>query len=209
MDRSGNICYNTLTMGRPASFDQARTLEKIQTEFWDRGYSATSLDDIMTATGLGKGSLYGAFGSKSDMYLMAFTDYCDWAIEDYQQRLRGSDDGAMARLRDLVRTAIRSRSGSRRGCMLAKGTAEVAGRFRDVDRVIERTFKALEGELLGCVRQAQRTGDIDPSRDARTIAVTLLAMLRGIEALKRADIPAASLELVAQGAIDILNSPIR
>jgi len=196
-------------MGRPASFDQARTLEQIQTEFWDRGYSATSLDDIMTATGLGKGSLYGAFGSKSDMYLMAFTDYCDWAIEDYEQRLRGSDDGAMARLRDLVRTAIRSRSGSRRGCMLAKGTAEVAGRFPNVDRVIERTFKALEGELLACVRQAQRTGDIDASRDARTIAVTLLAILRGIEALKRADVPSASLELVAKGAIDILKSPSR
>jgi TetR/AcrR family transcriptional repressor of nem operon len=198
-----------LCMGRPASFDQAEMLETIQSVFWDNGYSATSLDDLMKSTGLGKGSLYGAYGSKQDMYLSAFTDYCDWAIKDAEERLRGSDEGAIMRLRKYIQTAAKGAAGSRRGCMLAKGTAEVAGRFPEVDKVIETTFKAMEGEIVKCVRQAERAGDIDRDRDARTIAVTLLAVVRGMEALGEAGASSASLSLVAQGALGLLKPTSR
>jgi AcrR family transcriptional regulator len=70
-------------MERPASFDRTEMLEKIQSVFWDNGYSATSLDDITQSTGLGKGGLYGAYGSKQAMYLLAVTDYCDWVVGGY------------------------------------------------------------------------------------------------------------------------------
>lgn len=191
-------------MGRPANFDQTETLEALQSLFWDNGYSATSLDDIMNSTGLGKGSLYGAFGNKQEMYRLAFADYCDWAVQNIQERLRGSDEGAIVRLRKYVRAAAKGAAGSRRGCMLAKATAELAGRFPEVDTIIETTFAALEREILQCVRQAQRAGEIDQDRDARTIAVTLLAALRGMEALGKAGVSPASLALVAQGALDLL-----
>ena len=116
-------------MGRPASFDQTEMLETIQSVFWDNGYSATSLDDIMQSTGLGKGSLYGAYGSKQEMFVLAFADYCDWVVADLEARLRGSDADAITRLRAYVQTAAKGGANVRRGCMLAKGTAEVAGRF--------------------------------------------------------------------------------
>lgn len=191
-------------MGRPANFDQTEMLETLQSLFWDNGYAATSLDDITSSTGLGKGSLYGAYGNKQEMYLLAFTDYCEWAIQDIQERLRGSDKDAIARLRKYIRSAAKGGAGSRRGCMLAKATAELAGRFPEVDKLIETTFAALEREILKCVRQAQCGGDIDRDRDARTIAVTLLAIQRGMEALGKAGVSSASLALVAQGALDVL-----
>ncbi len=191
-------------MGRPAKFDQTQMLETIQTVFWDNGYSATSLDDIMTSTGLGKGSLYAAYGNKEDMYVLAFADYCDWAIQDIQERLTGNDAGAIVRLRKYIRAGAKGAASSRRGCMLAKATAEVAGRFPEVDKIIQRTFAALERELARCVRQAQRAGEVAQDRDARTIAVTLLAALRGLESLGKAGISSASLALVAQGALDLL-----
>jgi TetR/AcrR family transcriptional regulator, transcriptional repressor for nem operon len=191
-------------MGRPASFDQAEMLETIQSVFWDNGYSATSLDDIMQSTGLGKGSLYGAYGSKQEMYLLAFTDYCDWAVADVEERLRGSDADAIVRLRAYIQTAAKGGANARRGCMLAKGTAEVAARFPDVDKIIERTFKAMEREIVQCVRQAQSAGDIAADRDARTIGVTLLAVVRGMGSLAQAGTSSASLSLAAQGALGLL-----
>jgi AcrR family transcriptional regulator len=191
-------------MGRPASFDQTETLETIQSVFWDNGYSATSLDDIMQSTGLGKGSLYGAYGSKQEMYLLAFTDYCDWAVADVEERLRGNDADALVRLRAYIQTAAKGGANARRGCMLAKGTAEVAGRFPDVDKIIERTFKAMERAIVQCVRQAQSAGDIAADRDARTIGVTLLAVVRGMGSLAQAGTSPASLSLAAQGALGLL-----
>lgn len=191
-------------MGRPTSFDQADMLETIQKVFWDNGYSATSLDDIMQSTGLGKGSLYGAYGSKQEMYLLAFTDYCDWAVADLEERLRGNDAGAIARLRAYIQSAAKGGASARRGCMLAKGTAEVAGRSPDVDKIIERTFKAMEREIVECVRQAQSVGDIAADRDARTIGVTLLAVVRGMGSLAQAGMSSTSLSLAAQGALGLL-----
>jgi AcrR family transcriptional regulator len=179
-------------------------LETIQSVFWDNGYSATSLDDIMQSTGLGKGSLYGAYGSKQEMYLLAFTDYCDWAVADVEERLRGNDADALVRLRAYIQTAAKGGANARRGCMLAKGTAEVAGRFPDVDKIIERTFKAMEREIVQCVRQAQSAGDIAADRDARTIGVTLLAVIRGMGSLAQAGTSSASLSLAAQGALGLL-----
>ena len=191
-------------MGRPASFDQTEMLERIQSVFWDNGYSATSLDDIMQSTGLGKGSLYGAYGSKQDVYLLAFTDYCDWAVADVEERLRGDDASAIVRLRAYIQAAAKGGANARRGCMLAKGAAEVAGRFPDVDKIIERTFKEMERELVRCVRQAQSAGDITAARDARTIGVTLLAVVRGMGALAQAGTSSATLSLAAQGALGLL-----
>ena len=191
-------------MGRPASFDQTEMLDTIQSVFWDNGYSATSLDDIMQSTGLGKGSLYGAFGSKKEMYLLAFTDYCDWVVADIRKRLRGNDADAIVRLRAYVQTAAKGGANARRGCMLAKGTAEVAGRFPEADKIIERTFKTMEREIVRCVRQAQSARDIAADRDARTIGVTLLAVVRGMGALAQAGTSSASLLLAAQGALGLL-----
>jgi len=123
-------------------------LETIRSVFWDNGYSATSLDDIMQSTGLGKGSLYGAYGSKQEMYLLAFTDYCDWAVADLEERLRGNDADAIVRLRAYIQTAAKGGANARRGCMLAKGTAEVAGRFPDVDKIIERTAGGFHARVV-------------------------------------------------------------
>jgi AcrR family transcriptional regulator len=57
--------------GRPRSFDPAQVLEKARALFWNRGYSATSLDDLAAATGLNRPSLYAAFGDKHALYLAA------------------------------------------------------------------------------------------------------------------------------------------
>jgi TetR/AcrR family transcriptional repressor of nem operon len=54
-------------MGRPREFDFNDTLERAMQTFWAKGYEATSLDDLCAATGLGRSSLYAAFGDKQSL----------------------------------------------------------------------------------------------------------------------------------------------
>lgn len=49
-------------MARPRKFDEQQVLDTARELFWSGGYAATRMEDIAAATGLGKGSLYGAFG---------------------------------------------------------------------------------------------------------------------------------------------------
>jgi len=56
-------------VARPRQFDEEKIIAAVRDLFWRQGYAATSLDDLMQVTGLGKGSIYGAFGDKRNLFL--------------------------------------------------------------------------------------------------------------------------------------------
>lgn len=58
-------------MGRTRSFDEATVVAHAARQFRATGYEATSLDDLLSVTGLHRGSLYQAFGSKRGLFLAA------------------------------------------------------------------------------------------------------------------------------------------
>jgi hypothetical protein len=64
------------------------------------GYAATSLDDLMRVTGLGKGSTYGAFGDKPNFFFAVLKVYADERVVHAQEALN-SDKPAIERLRAL------------------------------------------------------------------------------------------------------------
>ena len=75
-------------MARPRSFDEAAVLRAARDKFWSSGYAGTKVDDIAAATGLGKGSLYGAFGDKHALFLRVYDDYCTEADEGTRRALK-------------------------------------------------------------------------------------------------------------------------
>jgi TetR/AcrR family transcriptional repressor of nem operon len=58
-------------MARPRKFTEEDVVTAARDQFWSAGYAGTSLEDLTEATGLGRGSLYGAFGDKHALYLRA------------------------------------------------------------------------------------------------------------------------------------------
>ncbi|GHG53078.1 TetR family transcriptional regulator [Amycolatopsis acidiphila] len=180
-------------------------------QFWETGYAGTSVLDLTAATGLGKGSLYGAFGDKHQLYLRAFDDYCADAVEGVRKELLDGPGKAIDRLRAHVVGVTKSVIADRthRGCMLAKTTAELGGRDPEAAQRARSTFAALEDLLTACVEEAQRDRDIDPRRDARELGGLLLATLRGIESLGQAGVDRKTLLRTAEAALASLPRPRR
>lgn len=54
-------------MARPREFDVDSAIERAMDVFWSKGYEAASLDDLCTATGLGRSSLSATFGNKREL----------------------------------------------------------------------------------------------------------------------------------------------
>ena len=65
-DRSGTTSLNP--MGRPRAFSESDVVASASAVFARRGFAATSVDDLVRATGVGRASLYGAFGSKDGLF---------------------------------------------------------------------------------------------------------------------------------------------
>ncbi|MFJ8157967.1 TetR/AcrR family transcriptional regulator [Streptomyces sp. NPDC094468] len=196
-------------MARPRKFDEQQVLATAREQFWARGYAATRMDDIAEATGLGKGSLYGAFGGKQDLFHRVFDDYCTSVVDATAQQLRGDDEDAYTRLSAHIHAvaAASVADTAQRGCLLAKGTAELAEHDRTVATRAHTAIETLHALLKDDIAACQRNGDLDADADPGQLAALVLAVLRGIEALGKAGAEEKTLTDIARTALAVLPRP--
>lgn len=111
--------------GRPRGFITEEVLDRARAVFMAKGFAATSLDELVTATGLNRPSLYAAFGDKEDLYIAALRFYGDKSLEGLDTILNGP--GAIAtrlgRVYDAA-IALYTAPPHKPGCMIV-GTAAV------------------------------------------------------------------------------------
>src|SRR5215813_5237730 len=64
-------------MARRIEFDYEGAIDKATRVFWKKGYSNTSLRDLLKAMGIGEGSFYNTVKSKKALYLQCLKHYSD------------------------------------------------------------------------------------------------------------------------------------
>ncbi|MGW0631214.1 TetR/AcrR family transcriptional regulator [Streptomyces sp. NPDC001984] len=192
-------------MARPRQFDEEEVVHAARDQFWSVGYNGTSLDDLSAVTGLGRGSLYGAFGDKHALLLRALDSYNSDALGAWRTAL-GGPGPALLKLERHVRNVAEgiTRDGERRGCMMAKIAAELSSVDQTVAERIAAVVRGLHGALRGCIAQAQAEGSLDADADADGLASLLLAVLRGLEALGKAGATPEVVNGAAEQALALL-----
>ena len=193
-------------MARPRTFYEVDVVAAARDEFWDRGYAATSVEDLTAATGLGKGSLYGAFGDKHSLYLRALDDYIASSLDDVRAGLRDPDYTAYERLARHIRGQVKAIAADkdRRGCMMAKSAAELGATDDAVEKKVKQAYATWRAELANCIKEAQRGGDIDKRQNAQALAGTILAFMRGQEALHKGGAKPAQLKAAADEMVSLI-----
>ena len=187
-------------MARPRKFDERDVVVAARRQFAETGFHGTSVDDLSRATGLSKGSLYGAFGDKEALFHRVFDEYCTASDQAAAARVEGPEDQALDRLRDWLHSP--EGGNDRLGCLLAKGTAELA---RDDEVIAARSMAAFSTLFDSCrqlIEQAQRTGLVDPDADPEVLGALVVTTHRGLEALSKAGVDAGTLNRIADAAID-------
>jgi TetR/AcrR family transcriptional regulator, transcriptional repressor for nem operon len=193
-------------MARPRTFDEDEVLDAARSAFWNRGYAATSVDDLAAATGLGKGSLYGAFGDKHALFVRALDGYCAAKLADFAAQLRQPGIPAVDRLRGHIRSVVRgiAADSERRGCLMTKSATELGASDVDVDRIVAATQAQWLADLVDCLVEAQADGTVTADADASALATMLLALMRGCEALGKGGVPGAQLRAAGEQAIALV-----
>ena len=180
-------------------------LSAVQTAFWDSGYAGTSLDDLLAASGLGKGSLYGAFGDKRNLFLRVLRDYDEANDRMLRSWLEQADRGVEV-IRRFVIGAAGDPGGeqARRGCLLANTAMELSASADDVAAEARRSYAATTAVLADAVRRAQREGDVACSVDPGDTARAVLAGQLGLIVLGRIGQDPVVLSAVAETLLDRL-----
>ena len=177
-------------MARPAEFDRQDVLEKAMNVFWRTGYSATSINDLVNATNLKPGSLYGAFQSKRDLFLEVIDTYAHRSLERVSNRLSESDapleniESFFERFaNDLVNDEIGQ------GCLLVNTMLELATEDDDVRSRVSNYLDQVELCFKNTLTEAQTLGQLDKSKDPEVLATFLMTTIWGLRVLssKRPD----------------------
>jgi TetR/AcrR family transcriptional regulator, transcriptional repressor for nem operon len=189
-------------MARPPSFDRHKVLSTVERQFRKTSYAGTSMDDIAAATGLGRGSLYAAFGDKRNLFLQAFGGYCDRNEASLLTALAGPDSDALDRLHWFLGNAVALifDDDDQLGCMTGKFAVELCGRDVEIGDRIKQDLSVMQQALIECVRAAQRNGDLDPAVKADEIAGLIIAVTRGIDVIAQAGGQAPQLQAIADRA---------
>jgi len=182
-------------MARPREFDEEEVLGRALEVFHAKGFDGATLDELEQATGLGRGSLYGAFGDKRALFLRALALYLDTALRERMARLQCPEAGKaeiVALFRGVARDALGDRE--RKGCMVTNCSIELADRDPDLACQAARSLDLFERAFAGAIRQAQARGDIGAGRDPVRLARFLTVCMEGMLVLARVRPDAAWLD---------------
>lgn len=191
-------------MARLREFDTDEVMEAVINAFWNRGYEATSLADLMAATGLQKGSIYKAFGDKRSLFLKALQSYLDRVYSLSLQTMNelNSEQALSTWFQLLLDSA--ARPSETKGCFALNSLIEMAPHDPDVARMLEYQHSRI-GELLErAIAQGQKDGVFRQDLSAQQLRQVLLVVANGALASSRASFLQSALPDVVASVLAVL-----
>ena len=189
-------------MARPREFDPDLILDRATELFWSKGYDGTSISDLEDHLGVGRQSLYGAFGDKHQLYVKAMERY---GARQSGPRLALLRPGAgMAEIREYFSKTIAALTTEpRRSCLLVNAALEsaddpaVAAKCNENQQSLTRAFRhALAG--------AMANGELPKGADVGAIALALVSQSYGLNVMARHGASAATLGKAVDAMLDAL-----
>lgn len=173
-------------MGRPKNFEPDAVVERAMEAFWTNGYAGTSPADLAEATGVAKGSLYHAFGSKRELFGKALELY-GRAGSEMTEEFLARPGTAKECVRDYLLLLVDTDLGGpvRRGCFGANVTLELGGRDEEATRAVHRMGQRTIELLTARIEQGRRDGDVAPGVDAAAQARFLLNTIVGLRVMAK------------------------
>ena len=187
------------------SFDEDVVVGKAMNVFWEKGYEATSINDLIEGTGIGRGSLYNAFGGKQALFVRALAKYHAENHRATLSELEARDD-PLAAIRGLFSAVLQEtvEDKSKKGCFLINTTLELWAHDDKTRSVIKKGHDETIAFFRRCIEVAQARGDIPASVDPLPTAKMLLSLMIAIRVLGRGAFDEGDLREIAAQAERLL-----
>jgi len=174
---------------RPKEFDPEQIADAAMQVFWQRGYAATSIQDLVEGTGLSRSSLYNAFDSKHGLYTCALKRYQERSNANIE--LLAQDAPVKELVHQLLLRIVEDEldDTQRLGCLAANAALEVAGQDPLVAELVAQNFRRVEAALERVLRRGQEQGEIGPEKNPRALASFVVCTVQGLRVLGKGSAP--------------------
>lgn len=165
------------------SFDRDQALGRATVTFWARGYQASSLQDLLAATGLSKSSLYQQFGNKQQLFDHCLAHYSNEMEEMLQQLLQHAPSG-----QDFIRmmlTQIINEPRPAIGCLVFSTASEFGQSDPQVADRLKSSLARFRRVFLQALEQDKATGLLAPDADTSALADYLMTSIGGLRTMAK------------------------
>lgn len=167
-------------MGRNYEFNREETLNKAMQVFWQKGYKATSMKDLIDEMGIQPGSIYNSFGDKHSLFLEAIKYYGDVVTSDALKSLEKEGSPLENLHKFFVEIISRPSEKKCRGCLIVNSVVELAPHDSGTADIVNIIMKKIEGSFYNCLQKAQAMGEIENNKDIKALSRYLASSTHGL-----------------------------
>jgi TetR/AcrR family transcriptional repressor of nem operon len=192
--------------GRPRAFEPDTVLDQAMAEFWKRGYEGTGLADLERATGLGRQSLYGAFGDKRALFSQVVERYFSQVLKPYVIDVLDAKGSARENLERIFASwQLAAAAEDFNGCLVGNAVSEFGLRDPEISGVLRRKLELMEAAFTRALKRAQKSGEVRAELDVRATARSLLAIAQGLAVVARVRRDSGFVQSVIESARRLLD----
>jgi len=195
--------------GRPRAYDPDVVLEKALEVFWQKGFAATSLDDLVEATGVNRPSLYAGFGDKEALYLKAMERYQRQIADQLDEVL--TCDGCTGGLRGIIRryfdVMIRAYTGETQhplGCAFMCTALTDAPQHESILEMLQGTIEGFDRRFETFFAKAKAMGFLSADADPKLLTQMISGLTSNLLVRARAGAARAELERIVESTTGFL-----
>lgn len=177
--------HSRFYMPRNKLFNEAEVLDKAIHLFWKKGYSATSIQDLVSHLGINRASLYDTYGDKEKLFQKAFEHYRDINTKSFIHFLQNEPD-VKPGLKKLFERAVDECicDKEKKGCFVVNTTTELIPGDEKIVRMLEENKKTYENLFLEYLKKGEAQGEFQ-GKDLKAIASLLFTLYSGIKVVSK------------------------
>jgi TetR/AcrR family transcriptional repressor of nem operon len=193
-------------MARVREFDTDQAVRQAMDLFWERGYEATTLQELTGSLGIGRGSFYAAFGSKDGLYQAALTRYQQDQAQPMLDALAAAQDVKSA-LREVLDGVVAQAVSDerRRGCLMVNAATERIPHDATTTTAVRRVLASIRDTIEEALRQGQGRGEVSAEKDPRALASFFVTVMNGLRVAAKTDPDQRSLAHTVDTALTVLD----
>ena len=190
-------------MARLREFDEEQVLDRALEVFWQRGYGATSVEDLTAATGLGRGSLYGAFGDKEALFITCLRRYTLRGQSAVLNALQHPDPRQAVADAFGVMAARFSDPRFPTGCLQTNTVLESASVSEAVTRLNSSALADFQSAMYTVLCRAQILGQLRAGQDPLALAQFVSTLALGLAVMSKQSADPSALKNAVQIALSV------
>ena len=173
-------------MVRTSTFDPSAALTLAVELFASKGYSETSMEDIVKATGVSRYGLYGTFGNKRELFELALERFADSMGKQSFLRLL-EPDASLQHIRRIFQERVKDMCciKENKGCLFIHTAMELAPKDEDLRYVLQKFMKRMSKAFSVGLESAKERGEVRADVDVRAAGELLTSSMFGLAVLGR------------------------